>query len=124
MVTKRFNLCSAVRNALQEQGISTVRVVDAVNAALADTEVVSTEGKLGDGKVTKATKNQPSWFKVTETVSIKRRGTVSAPLLFDAWHSAVAKAEKIASFEAIELPDVFADWLAKMKEPAKEEQSA
>lgn len=122
MKAKRLNLCVAVRNSLINMELSTVKVVNAVNSALGELEARSEESKLGDGRVTK------SEYKVTETTTSKYAGQkTTLPLLFDAWHSQVAKAEKIASFETIELPGIFKQWLekfAKANEADKKAESA
>lgn len=116
MKAQRLNLCTVVRNSILLAGYSSVKVVNAVNAALGALEAHSEEGKLGDGRVTK------SEYKVTETVTLKYKGDkATAPLLFDAWHSAIAKAEKIASFESLVLPGVFIQWLDKFAKADKSE---
>lgn len=121
MVAKRLNLCCAVRTALINSGYSTVKVVDAVNAALNDLQEVDSEAKLGNGSITKATKERPALYKVSETVTTKYRGPISVPLIFDRWHSAIRAAEKIAPFGCVDLPEEFTPWLEKMKEPSKPE---
>ena len=109
-MVNRLNLVNPVRVALELGGYSTVRVVNAVNAALGQLEKVSSESKSGNGSVSKG------MFKVSETLTIKYKGERNDPLDFDAWHSAIARANKIAEFESVSLPVRFNDWLAKLKE--------
>lgn len=106
MKPNRINLIPAVRRGLIASGYSTTKVVNAVNAALGEIKLESTSDKTGDGKVTKDS------YKVTVTGTFKYTNEKTAPLLFDAWHSAIAKADKIASMEAVEIPSFFvANWL-------------
>lgn len=110
MKSNRLNLCVAVRNTLRLGGYSTVKTVNAVNAALGELEVSGTKRntKLGDGRITKTA------YKVTETETIGETfsgSSATVPLRFDAWHSAIAKAEKIAAMESVTLPGIFVDWL-------------
>lgn len=119
MKATRLNLITPVRTALKDAGISTVRLVNAVNAALGELKPKSSESKLGDGKI--GPKSSGSPYKVTETEATKYEGPVNAPLLFDAWHSALAKAEKIATFDTVALPGVLSTWLEKLKAKTPEE---
>lgn len=115
MNAKRLNLCPAIRAALSDAGYSTVRVVNAVNSALGELSVSSSESKLGDGRITKTA------YKVTETTAAKYEGNAaSVPLRFDAWNGAIAKAEKIASFDSVAIPVIFKAWLDKMKATPEE----
>lgn len=107
----RLNLVVPVRCALEASGYSTVRVVNAVNAALGQLEKISSESKSGHGSVSKG------MFKASETLTIKYKGERNDPLDFDAWHSAIAKAHKIAEFDTVGIPVRFVEWLEKMREP-------
>lgn len=119
MAAKRLNLCVPVRSALVNSGISTVKVVNAVNAALGALDVKGSDSKTGDGKVSK------EGYKVTVTDTTKYAGPKCDPLVFDAWHSAIARAYKVAEFECVDLPTGLTPWLESMKaespapEPAK-----
>ena len=112
---KRINLVSCVRAALIEQGISTVKVVDAVNSAIGGLEAIKATDKLGAGSVTKKA------YKVTHAVSTQYGGKITMPLLFDAWHSKIEAACKVAVFDTVGIPAVFKDWLAKMAKTEKTE---
>jgi len=109
MNSRRINLIGCVRAGLETAGLSTVKVVDAVNSALGQLDEVGSESKLGGGSVGKGT------YKVSETTQTKYKGALNAPLLFDAWHSAMAKANKIAEIDEVDIPAVFGPWLQKMK---------
>lgn len=115
MNAKRYNPCAPIRDALINNGYSTVKVTNAVNSALGELNAVAAESKLGDGRITKTS------YKVTESTSTKFEGKAdSAPLRFDAWCGAVDKANKIASFTSIEIPTVFKQWLEFAKTPEAE----
>lgn len=115
MNAKRYNPCAAIRNALHNGGYSTVKVTNAVNSALGELTAKSVESKLGDGRISKTS------YSVTEATTTKFTGDLaSLPLRFDAWCCAVAKAEKIASFETIQLPGIFVEWLKFAKTEAKD----
>lgn len=115
MNSKRYNPCAPIRNALLNAGYSTVKVTNAVNSALGELSAASAESKLGDGRITKTS------YKVTESTSTKYEGKAdSLPLRFDAWCGAVEKANKIASFETVEIPGVFKQWLEFAKVSEKE----
>src|SRR5262245_59800621 len=108
---QRYNLVTPVRAALIAGGYSTYLVVNAINAALGELDKTKESDKLGVGSSTrKGTK-----YSVTNTVSQKFEGKMTMPLLFDAWHCKVEAANKVASFDSIELPGIFNDWLGKMK---------
>lgn len=89
--------------------VSTVKVCDAINAALGELEAGKQTSRLGIGSVSKK-----QMYGVTESVSTKYVGTCTIPLRFDAWHCAVEKAEKIASTDTVVIPEVFHEWLTKM----------
>jgi len=107
---KRLNLISCVRTALEVRGISTVAVVNAVNAELGRLEKLSSQQKLGTGSVTKKA------YKVTNTVTEKFTGAITAPLHFDAWHCKLEAANKLAEIPTIEIPTLYTPWLEKMVE--------
>lgn len=109
MNSKRLNLIGAVRAGLEAAGYSTVKVVNAVNSALGQLQETGSESKLGDGKAGKGT------YKVSESTVTKYAGEINEPLRFDAWHSAVTKANKIAEMDSVAIPAVFGPWLQKMK---------
>jgi hypothetical protein len=104
----RINLCSAIRTLLIANSISTVGVVNAINATLSELEAIKSESKTGDSKVNKSFEYSVS---VTENHKFKARCTVV--LLFDAWNTAIAKAENLASFDLKEIPVTFGEWLKK-----------
>lgn len=110
-MAKRINLVEPVRTALEDAGISTVLVVSAINAALGELDKTKEEHKTGAGRVTKTD------YKVSESVTLGWMGKRTAPLEFDAWHSAIEKAHKIASFDTIAIPAMFTVWLQKMHKP-------
>lgn len=116
MQAKRINLILPVRQALIDAGISTVRVVNAVNAELGALEATGGTLKLGSGTVTKKA------YRVTETVSTKFEGRKTVPLVFDAWHSKLEAAFKVARFETVGLPVVCKEWLEKMKATPEEQE--
>ena len=115
MKATRLNLCQVVRDALIEAGYSSVAVVNAVNAELAKATLISEEAKTGDGKI----KGKGLEYAVTVTGSFKYLQKNTLPCTFDAWHSAIAKAEKVCSMPSLEIPAVFTEWLDKFaKAPA------
>jgi hypothetical protein len=112
MNAKRINLVECVRVSLTEAGYSTVKVVNAVNAELGRLAVTKggSEAKLGDGRVTKTE------YRVTEDLgSVAYKGGKTPGLVFDAWHSAIAKANKVAEMDAAPIPAHFSAWLQSMK---------
>ncbi len=113
MKANRINLVTPVRVALIELGISTVQVVDAVNADLGNLTGEVTNEKTGAGR----TVEKGTHYAVSTSQSVKHTGKLTMPLLFDAWHSKIEAANKVASFERVEIPRIFGDWLAKMKLP-------
>jgi hypothetical protein len=119
MKPKRLNLIVEVRAALIGEGYSTVRVVNAVNAALNDLkedEKHPATQRTGDGKIVSRGKE----YAVGVNIRINYRGkSDSPPLLFDAWHSAIAKCQTIAEFP-VTIPPIFAPWLEKMKATKEE----
>lgn len=128
MKSNRLNLCVSLRNTLTELGYSTVKAVNAVNAALGELKVTGTKEtvKMGDGRITK------TQYKVTETETIAETYAASSgniALRFDAFNSQLAKLEKIAElgsvdgFGSIALPETFTSWLdkfAKAQVPAEQ----
>lgn len=112
MNARRINLIGCVRAALEAAGISTVKVVNAVNAKLGQLDCVGTESKLGHGRVGK------SLYKVSESTTSKYQGEIDIALRFDAWHSAMAKADKIGEMDNCYIPVAFSAWLQSMKEKA------
>lgn len=115
MNAKRINLVACVRAALESAGYSTVAVVNAVNAELGRLEQGKggKDASLGDGKLTK------SEYKVTEQLgSTNWHGARTPGLEFDAWHSAMAKANKIGEMDSCFIPTKFTAWLQFAKAPA------
>lgn len=112
---KRLNLIDCVRAALIEQGLSTVAVVNAVNAELGRLECESKKAKLGQGSVTKKA------YKVSNTITEKYSGAITMPLLFDAWHCKLEACNKVAAIPGITIPEIFQEWLGKMKEASTTE---
>lgn len=114
MNAKRINLCDPVRASLIDLGVSTVKVVLAVNASLG--ELASKQGqapKLGYGR----TSSKGEKYAVTEQLgTLKYEGKVNMPLQFDAWHGLVERAYNQAKFDSISIPEIFQGWLNKMKE--------
>lgn len=117
MKAQRINLVTPVRKALIESGYSTVKIVSAVNQELAKAKLVSETAKTGDGTASK------DGYRVTVTGTFKYEHSKTLPVLFDAWHSAIGKADKIARFESVEIPPVFSKWLEFAK-ATKEETEA
>ncbi len=110
MKSKRLNLIGAVRAGLEARGYSTVKLVNAVNAELGKLEAVETTSKLGDGSVGR----QGVSYGVTESVSVKYKTDVlTIPLLFDAWHGVIAKANRLAESDIVDIPQTFRAWLDK-----------
>lgn len=118
MQAQRLNLCLPVRLTLIAMGVSTVKVTNAVNGELNRLTVVKAEAKLGAGSA-KTPKNKAHRFTVTETQSVKYEGKLTLPLLFDAWHSKVEAANKLAPFDSIGIPKCFVEWLGKFKADAE-----
>jgi predicted small secreted protein len=116
MKATRLNLCTPVRLALIAMGVSTVKTVNAVNAALGQLKSVKDEAKLGGSSI----QAKKETFSVTETESHKYQGKITPPLYFDAWHTAIDKANKLAAFESVDIPKCFREWLANFKADAKE----
>jgi hypothetical protein len=114
MKAQRYNLCTPVRQALINGGFSTVNVVNAINAALGNLRCTSDDAKLSGGTAKQPKKGEAT-YSVTETEQRKYKGVLTAPLLFDAWNTAVDKAHKVAAFETIALPTHLSHWLAKFK---------
>jgi hypothetical protein len=115
MNAKRINLIGCVLAGLADAGYSSVKVVSAVNSELGRLQVGKggSEAKLGDGRLTK------SEYKVTESLgSTAWHGKRSPGLEFDAWHSAIAKANKIGEMDKVPIPTVFTTWLQSMKSDA------
>lgn len=117
MNAKRLNLIGCVRAALEQAGYSTVKVVNAVNSALGQLDVIGSESKLGTGSVSK------KGYRVSESTTTKYSGAVNVPLHFDAWHSAMAKADKVAEMDTVSIPAVFTAWLQSMKVDAPKAES-
>lgn len=105
---RRLNLVEPVRTALLNSGVSTVKVVHAVNAALGELERKSSDDKLGAGSLNKLE------YKVTNTITEKYKGAKTTPLIFDVWHGKVEACYKVANFDCIDLPPLFSEWLSKM----------
>jgi len=116
MKAERINLCSVVRASLIAAGYSTVKVVGAVNSALGELKAAKETARAGDGK-----HNKRMEFSITESVTTKYTGKLTTPLLFDEWHSQIAKAEKIAKFDSVSVPPVFTQWLDKFAKGKAEE---
>lgn len=112
----RVNLCKPIREACHRNGISTVALISALNAALGETKLTSEETTNGAGRVTK------EMYRTSASVSLKYHGARTKPLEFDAWHSAIERANKIAEFDSVELPDMFKDWLSSFKKQDKSEK--
>lgn len=117
MKANRLNLCSVVRHSLIAAGYSTVKAVNAVNAELGKLASESVTSKTGEGKAN----TKKGEYKVSVSETHKLAGKLNAPLLFDAWHSQIAKAEKLARFDAVAIPGIFGEWLAKFAVGSKEE---
>lgn len=112
---ERLNLCLPVRSAIEAMGASTVRVVNALNAAIGQMKQVG-DGKVSGGNIS-ATKKK---FTTSEGLTFKYEGKRgSMPLEFAAWHDIVARANKLHEFETIGIPSVFNEWLAKFKPQAE-----
>lgn len=106
MKANRLNLCTVVRHSLLAEGYSVVKTVNAVNAALVKlTQSGDVDSTTSDGKVTKEE------YKVSVTEKAKFTGKVTMPLQFDAWHSAIAKAEKVLQFDSVSIPGSVREWL-------------
>jgi len=115
MKPARINLCLPVFNSVATLGYSTVAVVNAVNASLCDVKLSENpEEKIGDGRLTKTA------YKVSGSIAYKWEGQINTPRRFDAWHSKVAAANKIAEFESVGIPSEFIKWMDGFaKAPAK-----
>lgn len=118
--SKRLNLIPCVREALVAMGISSVQVVNAINGILEEAKRTKHVAKLGAGRVTKKA------YSVTESESSTWQLPKCIVTTFDAWHSKLEAADKVAPMtEAVPIPVVFHDWLNKFKvEQPKEEQPA
>jgi hypothetical protein len=118
MKANRINLVAPVRQALINAGYSTVKVVSAVNAELGKLGGEVSAAKLGGGRLTgKATE-----YRVSESVTTAYSGKLTDGLHFDAWHTKIESANKVAEFETVAIPARFLPWLNKFatadKEPA------
>lgn len=121
MNSKRLNLCTSVRLALSNMGVSTVAVVNAINGVIGQAKCTKHVAKLGAGSVTKKT------YGVTESESKKWELPKCIVTTFDAWHSKIEAADKVAPMtEALVIPEMFKDWLLKFKtsEPTPEPSNA
>lgn len=115
---ERINLCTPVRQALAARNVSTVKVVDAVNAALGQLEAGKVTNRLGDGSVSKTA------YSVSHAVTTKFSGKRNMPLDFDAFNGMVAKIEKKFPSFACNIPEQFNEWLDKMVITKTVEQEA
>ena len=109
----RLNYCVAVLNALHAMGVSSVKVVNAVNGVVAKAEVIKHDATLGAPTVTKETKKRES---VTRYVSSEKM-TVEAPTCvvtrFDKWATLIGVAAKFSHFDKVSIPEEFTRWLMK-----------
>lgn len=116
MKANRRNFCGPVLCALDDLKVSRMAVLNAVNSALGELESTSEETKTGAGRVTKMD------YKVSTTTTAKYIGEKSnAPLLFDAWASAIERANKVAEFDTVSIPAVLKPWLNKFIKSDKPE---
>lgn len=123
MKANRLNLCGVVRHSLRAAGYSTVAVVNAVNAQLGKLAVEANPAKTGGSSAN--VKKQT--FRVSVSQSAKATGKLNTPLLFDAWHTQIEKAEALARFDSVALPAQFTEWMngfAKADAKALEAEAA
>ncbi len=114
MTSKRINLVECVRLALGDMGVSSVSVVNAINGVLAEAEKAGHKAKLGAGSVSKKA------YKVVESNSITWALPRCVVTTFDAWHSKIEAADKVAPMTgAIAIPELFKEWLLKFKTPVE-----
>jgi len=109
MKANRINLVAPVRQALIDAGYSTVKVVAAVNAELGNLGGEISAAKLGGGRAT----GKLTEYAVSESVTTKYTGKLTDGLHFDAWHTKIEAAEKVAQFRHVDIPGQFVDWLNK-----------
>lgn len=111
----RVNFIVSVRDALTKMGVSHYKVVAACNSALGNLKAKN------DGKVTVKTKDvkyvpgkKEDKIRVSVALGAMSFETkeVNTPLLFAAWHDAIANAQKIAMFE-VSIPDSFKAWVTR-----------
>lgn len=117
-MAERINLCQSVRTSLVASGYSSVRVVNAVNSAIGELSRADKPDKLGPGRAS----IKRGQYKVAGSVGYQLEGKLTMPLWFDSWHSAIEKAEKVAPFDSVAIPQMFEEWLNKMKEPVKSKE--
>lgn len=110
----RYNLIKCVRAALAARNISVVRVCDAINASLGQLSVKEKSTKLGTGSARMPKKGDWS-YTVSYSERHKLVGSLTDPLRFDAWHSKVEGACKVAEIEVIGIPAIFDEWLQKFE---------
>lgn len=123
MKTKIQNFCPVIRASMAKNKLSTVKVLNACNSALGELDKSGTKSTLKQGaaRVTKTA------FKISEAETITDTFTgdsSSVPLRFVAWQAAIEKAEKIASFNYVEIPKTFLEWMQFAKVVESEEQPA
>jgi hypothetical protein len=108
MTSKRLNLVVSVRLALIDMGVSSVRVVNAINGVIGEAKLEKHTSKLGAGTVSKR------GYSVTEAENKKWVLPRCIVTTFDSWHSAIERADKIAPMtEATAIPVLFHEWLKK-----------
>lgn len=122
MKTKIQNFCPVIRASILKEKLSTVKVLNACNAALGELDKSGTKSTLKQGaaRVTKTA------FKISEAETITDTyagDSSSIPLRFVAWQAAIEKAEKIAAFDNVAIPATFLEWMqfAKVNEPEAKE---
>lgn len=115
---KRLNLCDCVRLSVLQMGVSTVAVVNAINGVIGEAKLAKpAELKMGAGRVTK------SKYNVSGSVSLKWQLPKCVVTTFDAWHSAIEKADKVAPMtEPVPIPKMFHEWLLKFKTTGADEE--
>lgn len=124
----RVNFIAPIRDALTELGVSHYRVCAACNSALGNLKAKN------DGKVTVKTKDvkfvpgkKEDKIRVSVALGAMSFETkeVNTPLLFVAWHDAIANAQKIASSKVI-IPDSFKTWVMRdsFKPQAEDDENA
>jgi len=115
ILPNRVNFIQQVRDSLTLLGVSHYKIVAACNSALGNLKAKN------DGKVTVKTKDvkfvpgkKEDKIRVSVALGAMSFETkeVNTPLLFVAWHDAIANAQKIASFD-VSIPDAFKAWVTR-----------
>lgn len=111
MKSKMLNLCVPVRVSLEAMGVSTVNVVNAINAQRGECALTDETAKAGNPKGN----HKKGTYSISEGVTYKYAGELNIPRSFDVWHSLIEKANAFSQFGTVEIPGTYVEWLGKFK---------